>query len=126
MKIDIEFCDNKNSKTIQKIVEEETQNFFSKNSLNDEATISFHFVSKTKIQDLNQKFRHKNSPTDVLSFPIWHKITDIPQTGVVNLGDVFIQEKQIEENAAQEGKAFEVELRFIINHSLNHIIGIHH
>lgn len=32
--------------------------------------LSFSFVSKSKIKELNKKYRKKNEPTDILSFPL--------------------------------------------------------
>lgn len=89
--------------------------FIKKNRLNQQSTVSVHFVSKSRIQSLNKKYRQIDKPTDVLSFPIWPKRYEIPKKGKINLGDIFVCPDFAQEDIGE-----------IIEHSLNHLIGKHH
>src|SRR3989344_520902 len=42
--------------------------------LNKDFSISVNLVGEKKIQELNKKYRHKDKPTDVLSFPLNEKL----------------------------------------------------
>jgi probable rRNA maturation factor len=39
--------------------------------------LSFSFVSADEIKELNKKYRKKNKPTDILSFPLDQKMGEI-------------------------------------------------
>ncbi|MFA6493279.1 MAG: rRNA maturation RNase YbeY [Patescibacteria group bacterium] len=126
MKVEIKFLKNEDRENLREIIENETDTFLKEKGINHEAVVSFIFVSESEIKDLNQKYRKIDQPTDVLSFPIWENEAAIPKKGIVNLGDVFIFENRVLENAKQSNKSFEEELRFIVHHCLNHLIGKHH
>ena len=85
--------------------------------LNPQAVLSIEFVSKSKIQALNQKYRGLDAPTDVLSFPIWQKLKSLPKQGKVNLGDIFICPAMTD---------IDTKLEELVWHSLHHLIGKHH
>lgn len=85
--------------------------------LNPQAVTSIEFVSKSKIRGLNQKYRRLDKPTDVLSFPIWQNLKDVPKRGKINLGDIFI---------CPEMTNIDTKLDALVWHSLNHLVGKHH
>lgn len=122
MKINWENIDSQNRKIIQKV----TNDFFENLKISPELEVSFHFLSPSAIKSLNQKYREKNESTDVLSFPLWPNLKSIPQKGVVHLGDIFICPEILEQNAQKYQTLVDQELKKIIHHSLNHLIGKHH
>lgn len=64
------------------------------------AEISVTFVDNKKIHELNKQYRHKDAPTDVLSFPMGENgVYDINHdTGAKILGDIVISmEKAVEQ-----------------------------
>lgn len=126
MKIDIKFEGVKKTAQYQPLIKQEVKRFFKDLKINPEAVVNFTFITPKKIQILNKKYRHQNQPTDVLSFPIWQNLSQIPKTGVVNLGDIFICPEAVAENAKKSKIDFEIERNKIIQHSLNHLIGKHH
>jgi len=115
--MEIEITPFEKEKQYGQLIKKNVRQFLRYNSVNIEATVAFNFVSQNKIYKLNQKYRHLNKPTNVLSFPIWEKKFSIPKTGAVNLGDIFICEDFVENPE---------ELESLIKHSLNHLIGKHH
>ena len=98
-------------------IKQVVDDFLKNRGLNPQSVINISFVSKNKIRILNKKYRQIDQPTDVLSFPIWHNLGEIPKTGPVALGDIFICPSQSEINK---------NLDDLIKHSLNNLIGQHH
>lgn len=100
----------------EKIAKQTVSEFLKTKKINPQASVNVFFVSKKKMHALNLKYRKVDSPTDVLSFPIWEKKSDVPAAGEVSLGDIFVCPEETEL----------AKLAFLIRHSLNHLIGKHH
>jgi len=113
----INLITGKEKTNYRSLLEKESADFFKNLPLNPQATLTFHFISQNQMSALNKKYRGIDKPTSVLSFPIWENTTSIPKKGIVNLGDIFICLKIIKD---------EKELKKIIRHALNHLIGKHH
>jgi probable rRNA maturation factor len=90
--------------------------------------LGIHFVCTKEMKILNQKHRNINKPTDVLSFPIYEKITfqQIKNIEKINLGDIFICTDIIQQQAIISKKNYILEIENIILHGLKHLFGIHH
>ncbi|MGA2572527.1 MAG: rRNA maturation RNase YbeY [Terracidiphilus sp.] len=74
------------------------------------------------IRDLNRRFRHKNRPTDVLSFPSTN-----PAPGPEKIaGDVAISVETARLQAAEQGHALTSELKVLILHGVLHLAGYDH
>jgi probable rRNA maturation factor len=74
------------------------------------------FVSQSRIKDLNRRHRHKDMPTDVLSFPL-EDLNPGPD-GDIHLGDIVICKSQ----AQKKGHG----VPFLIKHAMLHLLGVHH
>ena len=74
-------------------------------------------VPDRRIHALNRQFRHKDRPTDVLSFP-----ADEPG----QLGDVLIALGVARRQAAAAGHPLGTELRILALHGLLHLLGYDH
>jgi probable rRNA maturation factor len=68
----------------------------------------------TRLRDLNRRFRRKNKPTDVLSFP--------RPSG----GDIAISADIARENAARYGHSLAAELKILVLHGMLHLAGYDH
>jgi probable rRNA maturation factor len=79
--------------------------------------VNVRITSNHELQDLNRRFRRKNKPTDVLSFP-----SDLPKLA----GDIAISAEIAAANAADMGHSTETELRILILHGLLHLAGYDH
>ena len=82
------------------------------------------------IKTLNQKFREKNSATDVLSFPMYDegelpKGTDAEGTTVI-LGDIVLSLERAKTQAEELGHSIEREIAFLCIHSTLHLLGYDH
>lgn len=75
------------------------------------------------IQKLNQEKRGKDSPTDVLSFPIQEK--DIPD-GYKILGEVVISIDRMRKQAREIGHSDKDEFYRLLVHGTLHLLGYDH
>jgi probable rRNA maturation factor len=89
-----------------------------------DAGVTIAFVSDRAIQELNRRFREKNRPTDVLSFP--SEQADFEMAEGENLGDVVISVERAAEQALENGLSLEEELAQLILHGLLHLHGYDH
>jgi len=79
-------------------------------------SISLTLVTPEEITQLNKEYRSKDSPTDVLSFPM----------DGANLGDIVICLEVAENQAWEYGHSLERELAFLTAHGFLHLIGYDH
>ena len=71
-------------------------------------------AGRRRIQELNRRFRRKNKPTDVLSFP--------REDG----GDIAICAEIARDNARRFGHSTAAELKVLVLHGLLHLAGYDH
>ena len=104
----------------------------------DTVNINVEYVTSSEIQKFNNKYRNKNKPTDVLSFPL----LDIrpgqiptprdfpfdvnPETGKIELGDVLICTEIAAIQAREKGHSLEHEIAFLLVHGVLHLVGYTH
>jgi probable rRNA maturation factor len=74
-------------------------------------------VPDARVQALNRRFRRKDKPTDVLSFPA-------DERGY--LGDVVIAAGVATRQAREAGHSLQTELRVLALHGLLHLLGYDH
>src|SRR3990167_491776 len=88
----------------------------------NQAELSIALVKNREIQRLNARYRHKNEPTDVLSFPSGG---DLPE-GMRLLGDVVISVEQAEKQARKRRKTLMEEMERLLIHGILHLLGYDH
>ena len=114
---------NKNLPSYKKCISNSVNQIFKiiKFSSNNEISISFLLTSNSEIKLLNQKYRNKNKPTNVLSFPMNEKIENKNY-----LGDVVIScEKIIDESYEQNITKYKYLSKMTI-HGVLHLLGYKH
>ena len=79
--------------------------------------VNIRIASSRELQELNRRFRKKNQPTDVLSFP-----SETPKLA----GDIAISGEIAAANAAEMGHSPQTELKVLILHGLLHLAGYDH
>jgi probable rRNA maturation factor len=108
----IEF-ENQTSKDISlDVLQTITKNLTSKE-------VEFILCENSYIQEINNQFRSKNTPTDVLSFPY----EDMP---FAPLGSIVISIDFVEEKSKLYNHSFEDELTLLYIHGLLHLLGYDH
>ena len=75
------------------------------------------------IKKLNKRFRNKNRPTDILSFPFSEKIKISKDTYI---GDIIVSYDYIYKSKSQNLKIFEKKIIKIFIHGFLHLLGFDH
>jgi probable rRNA maturation factor len=112
----------------------------------DDSDITVCLVSDAEITRMNEAFRKKKGPTDVLSFPAekkrrhaasgtkrihaegGHKSQKKPRVGTTNpyLGVIAIAPETARRYAKKNGRSLNNELRVLILHGVLHLLGYDH
>ena len=90
--------------------------------------LSITFTDNEGIRALNNEYRHKDSATDVLSFPMYTmRDGDVPEEDMAaELGDIVLSLERAGEQAKEYGHSFERETAFLTVHSVLHLLGYDH
>ena len=92
------------------------------------AEISVTFVDNAAIAELNNQYRNKPMPTDVLSFPMDElrapRDDEDPPLGL--LGDIVLCPTVTAAQAADNGRSPEGEADYLLIHGLLHLLGHDH
>ena len=90
--------------------------------------ISVTFVDNAAIAELNNQYRNKPMPTDVLSFPLGvdGKYDVDENNGCKMLGDIVISMERAQEQATLYGHPLQREVAFLTVHSMLHLLGYDH
>ena len=83
------------------------------------------FVDDAAIQELNRRYRAKDEPTDVLSFPMQEEEPQENGTRVLLLGDVVIS-LETAVRWAKTGQDLAVEVVRLVVHGVLHLLGYDH
>ena len=88
--------------------------------------LGLHLVSDATIHQLNATHRAKDSPTDVLSFPLHEGAFVLPPGERVNLGDVVVSYSRAVAQAKEYGHSVKRELAYLVAHGVLHVLGYDH
>lgn len=84
-------------------------------------------TSDAAIKRLNRLHRGKNKATNVLSFPLWPALADIPAGSVpIPAGDIVIALETMEREAAEQGKLLRDHFAHMLVHGFLHLLGYDH
>lgn len=109
------------------------------NKVRGKVEVSISIVGDRAMGQLNKEFRGKVETCDVLAFPQEEttptrqllqpkKVAGFvkPPDKVLRLGDVVISHPQALTEAVRFGIPIEEELAILVEHGINHLLGIHH
>lgn len=100
--------------------------------------LGVNIVGDRKMHELNRKYRGLDLTTNILSFALEDpnhpaSLQHIPKIGFVaapdkwlRLGDIVISYPQALEDASLDGIAVDEEIKNLVEHGLNHLLGVHH
>ncbi len=94
--------------------------------LPDEVELSIAIIGMDEMTELNGRYRGKEGPTDVLSFPCDDPCPVVAPGEPVMLGDVVISPEVAEQQAAELGHTVEAELNLLLVHGVLHLLGYDH
>lgn len=89
---------------------------------NDNCVASLQIVTAGEMQQLNNDYRGKDRPTNVLSFPM----TVPAEVGINLLGDIAACAEVIAHEAEQQGKTLDAHWAHMIVHGMLHLQGYDH
>ena len=79
------------------------------------------------IKILNRDYREKDKPTNVLSFPMWNNMAEIPNgAGEIPLGDIIIAFETIKREAIEQEKTLADHFTHMLIHGFLHLLGYDH
>jgi len=84
-----------------------------------------------EIHELNKKFRHKDKPTDILSFPFFPHLKagqriEVASEDEKNLGDIVIAPNYVYTTLDQWDTSFDERMRVLLVHGICHLLGYDH
>lgn len=88
-------------------------------ALDEAGVVTVSLTDDETVADLNQRFRGKSGPTNVLSFPA-------AETARPFLGDVILAHGVCAREAAEQGKPLADHLRHLVIHGVLHLLGHDH
>lgn len=113
------FDEEKITKFTDYIVKDEYGREYDKN----EYYLSLTVTTNDGIQVINNTYRGKNMPTDVISFAY----NETENFGPVNvLGDIIISIDRVKEQAEDYGHSVEREFYYVLCHGMLHLLGYDH
>lgn len=92
----------------------------------DAVELSIAVVELEEMTGLNEQYRAKEGPTDVLSFPCDDPCAVVEPGEPVAIGDVVIAPEVAERQAAEYGHTVEEELNLLLVHGILHLLGYDH
>lgn len=93
--------------------------------------VSVRLTSDDEVHALNREYRHKDKPTNVLSFPMIQPdllatVTANSDDGEVLLGDIVLAHGVCATEAAERGISTEAHAQHLIVHGMLHLLGHDH
>jgi probable rRNA maturation factor len=86
-------------------------------------SVTIQLISDEAMAQLNETFRKKQGPTDVLSFPANGAR---PSPDADYIGDIAISPETARRNARRFSRSLPVEMRILILHGMIHLAGFDH
>lgn len=95
---------------------------------NKKISISLAFVSLKEIKKLNRLYRHKNQPTDILSFAEYQNAGQLKKEkkSAIFLGELVICPADVKDWSIKNNLNYKKELAKTISHGLLHLLGFTH
>ena len=86
-------------------------------------SVAIQLISDDAMARLNETYRKKQGPTDVLSFPANGQR---PVKGAEYIGDIAISPETARRNARRYSRSLPTEMRILILHGMIHLAGFDH
>jgi probable rRNA maturation factor len=91
-------------------------------------SVTIQFISDKSMAGLNETYRQKRGPTDVLSFPAngARPAVGPERDSDIYIGDIAISPETARRNARRYSRSLPAELRILILHGMIHLAGYDH
>ncbi|WP_459252042.1 rRNA maturation RNase YbeY [Picosynechococcus sp. PCC 11901] len=90
--------------------------------------LTLRFTTDAEIHSLNHQYRHKDQPTDVLSFAALEDnlASPLPPGEPLYLGDIIVSVETAQRQAQERQHSLQTELGWLVSHGLLHLLGWDH
>lgn len=111
-----------------KFVKDNLRDFFVKEGIVSNASVSVAFVGEKKMLELGKTYKKDKMLHNVLSFTEDELKGNFiyPPTGDINLGEIIICYPKVLEEAKYEGVLISEKVNELVLHSAEHLMGKHH
>lgn len=108
-----------------------------KHRISGRVELGVSIVGDRKMHELNRKFRGISETADILTFALEDintaNLRHIQKIGfvaapdrILRLGDIVISHPEAVEDASLDGISVEEEIKALVEHGVNHLLGVHH
>ncbi len=92
-----------------------------------QGSINLIVIDEEEMARMNQQFRGKEGPTDILTFSYRGKSgLEMPGSPDLVVGEIYLCLEKIQSYAKESGKTYKKQLEYIIIHGLVHLMGYDH
>jgi probable rRNA maturation factor len=91
-----------------------------------DAELTIRLIKSDEMCHLNNQYRHKNNPTNVLSFPSELPKEILAQLEVPFIGDIIICPEVLLQESIDQNKDLEFHWAHIVIHGVLHLLGYDH
>lgn len=113
-------------KVNRKKIKESVERILEEHKINASCEVSVAVVGNRKMRALNKKYRSIDKSTNVLSFPQQEGDVIAPVANTLYLGDIVIAYPKVIEEASRENMLVDEKVSELVEHSVRHLLGIHH
>ncbi len=83
------------------------------------------------MQEYNKKYRDKDKPTDILSFPFYPNLKpgqtiQAPSESEKNIGDIIISPEYVKKDLPRWNQPFDERMQVLLVHGICHLLGYEH
>lgn len=99
-----------------------------KHNVYDLVELGINIVGSRKMHQINKKYRGIDSPANILTFALEDSrggFIAAPDK-ILRLGDILISYPQVLEDASLDGLSVDQEIKMLLEHGINHLLGHHH
>ena len=116
-------------KNIESLINSVVKKALEMQNVTADVELSVVITDNENIRQINNEFRDKDMPTDVLSFPGYESedINEVKQSDdLMVIGDIIISKEKVVEQAKEYGNTFEREFAYLLVHGILHLLGYDH
>ena len=97
-----------------------------KNEIRGFVEVSIAIIGNRKMRSLSRKYKGEDKVRNVLSFSLTEGDSSRLPSDRLRLGDIVVSYPQVIKEAAEEGMLVDDKIDQLIEHGLNHLLGINH
>ena len=130
--IEVSFENIEEDNSYEYIIDRVVKEVLKEEGIVHDVSVYVRLTDNEGIHAINKEHRGVDSPTDVLSFPMYEKEEiaklRIPKEDDVEetLGDIIVSIPKVKEQAEEYGHSVERELAYLVCHGMHHLLGYDH